>query len=204
MTRPTHGARRRCTCEAGTQCGGTHTDPCKQFARRNSVPPRCAKCGGGTRAETKHLGNGETKARGLVYTSKRVQALLDGSLSVEDLDDEELARGYPRADDGSFRGRPAVVPTSVHQRVQRELFRRAGEKLKENLITAAETMASVAGDKELDPKVRMDAAKWLIERLMGKTPDVAVSMDEKRYEKLLQDMDRGAIPLDEMDDGREA
>ena len=204
MTRPAHGARRRCTCASGDACGGTHTQPCKQFARRASVPPRCAKCGGGTRAETKHLGNGDTKARGLAYTSKRVQALLDGTLSVEDLDDEELARGYPRAEDGTFRGRPSVVPTAVHQRVQRELFRRAGEQLKTNLIAASQTMSDIATNKELDPAVRMKAAQWLIERLMGKTPEVTTTMDEKRYEKLLSDIDRGAIPVDEEGDGREA
>lgn len=116
-----------------------------------------------------------------------------------------MARGYPRAEDGSFRGRPSVIPTVVHQRIQRELFARAGEKLKANLLAAAQTMASIAADEEQDPKVRMDAAKWVIERLMGKTPDVAVTMDEKRYEKLLDRMDRGAIPLEEEEhDGREA
>jgi hypothetical protein len=140
----------------------------------------------------------------LAYTSKRVQDLLDGTLSVEELDDEELARGYPRAEDGSFRGRPAVIPTAVHQRVQRDLFARAGEKLKTNLIDAADTMAKIAVNPDLDPKVRMDAAKWLIERLMGKTPDVSVTVEEKAYQRLLDKMDRGAIPVDEVGDGREA
>lgn len=204
MTRPQHGARKRCTCAHGDQCGGSHTSPCKQFARRNSVPATCAKCGGGTRAETRHEADGTRKKRGLAYTSERVQALLDGSLSVEDLDDEELARGYPRAEDGSFRGRPSVIPTSLHQRVQRELFARAGERLRTNLIDAAETMASIAVNAELDPKVRMDAAKWVIERLMGKTPEVAVTLEEKAYQKLLDRMDRGAIPVDDIGDGREA
>ncbi len=204
MTRPQHGERRRCTCTHGDACGGTHTRPCKQFARRNSVPPTCAKCGAGTRAETKHSADGTRTARGLAYTSPRVQALLDGTLSVEDLDDEELARGYPRAEDGTFRGRPAVIPTAVHQRVQRELFARAGEALRTNLVKAAETMASIAADKDQDPKVRMDAAKWVIERIMGKSPEVTVQVEEKAYQKLLDKMDRGAIPLDELDDGREA
>jgi len=130
--------------------------------------------------------------------------LLDGTLSVEDLDDEELARGYPRAEDGTFRGRPAVIPTAVHQRVQRELFARAGEALKQNLVKAAETMASIAADADQDPKVRMDAAKWVIERIMGKSPEVTVQVEEKAYQKLLDKMDRNAIPLDELDDGREA
>jgi hypothetical protein len=130
--------------------------------------------------------------------------LLDGTLSVEDLDDEELARGYPKAADGSFRGRPSVIPTAVHQRIQRELFARAGEQLRTNLVKAAETMASIAVDPDQDPKVRMDAAKWVIERIMGKTPEVSVTVEEKAYQRLLDKMDRGAIPVDEMGDGREA
>jgi primosomal protein N'' len=92
----------------------------------------------------------------------------------------------------------------VHQRVQRELFRRAGEQLKTNLIAASQTMSDIATNKELDPAVRMKAAQWLIERLMGKTPEVTTQIDEKRYEKLLSDIDRGAIPVDEEGDGREA
>lgn len=208
--RPTHGQRRRCTCTGTDRCK-KHNDakPCRQFARRGTVPATCHGCGAGTRAEAKHevddAGRQRTTKRGLVTVPARVQQLIDGTLDVADLDEEELARGYPRAEDGSFRGRPSVIPTVVHQRIQRELFARAGEKLKANLLAAAQTMASIAADPEQDPKVRMDAAKWVIERLMGKTPDVAVTMDEKRYEKLLDRMDRGAIPLDEEEhDGREA
>lgn len=164
----------------------------------------CANCGGGTRAQTKHNGDGTSTARGLITIPKRVQDLLDGTISVEDLDEEELARGYPRADDGTFRGRPTVIPTSLHQRIQRELFARAGEELKANLLKATATMTNIANNPEMDPKDRLKAAQWVIERIMGKMPDVTVSVDEKRYEKLLDRMDRGAIPMDEDGDGREA
>lgn len=196
MTRPTHGARRRCS--------DPNDKGCRRFARRNSVPPTCHVCGGGTRAETKHNPDGTKRQRGLINVSPRVAALLDGTLDVADLDEEELARGYPRAEDGSFRGRPTVIPTSVHQRIQRELFQRAGEKLKTNLLAAVEAMTSIASDIDADPKDRIKAAQWVVERLMGKTPDVQVTMEEKRYEKLLEQMDRDAIPMEDDGDGREA
>jgi hypothetical protein len=51
---------------------------------------------------------------------------------------------------------------------------------------------AIMNNPELDPKVKMDAAKWLIERIMGKTPDVTVTIDEKRYEKLFDRLERGA------------
>lgn len=168
------------------------------------MPPTCAACGGGTRAQTKHNPDGTTRQRGLINVTPRVAALLDGSLDVADLDEEELARGYPRAEDGSFRGRPTVIPTAVHQRIQRELFARAGEKLRTNLLGAVEAMTDIATDKEQDAATRMKAAQWVVERIMGKTPDVQVNMEEKRYEKLLSEMDRGAIPMEEDPDGREA
>lgn len=208
--RPSHGNRKRCTC-AGSNACTRHTEakPCAQFARRGTVPATCHACGAGTRAQAKHEldenGNQRTTKRGLISIPPRVQALLEGTLSVEELDDEELARGYPRAEDGSFRGRPAVIPTIVHQRIQRELFSRAAEKLRANLLGATETMTAIALDTEQDAATRMKAAQWVIERIMGKTPDVAVTMDEKRYERLLDRMDRGAIPIEEDEsDGREA
>jgi hypothetical protein len=132
----------------------------------------------------------------------RVQALLDGTIDVADLDEEELARGYPRAADGSFRGAPVVIPRAIHNRMIRELFDRAGAKLRENLTGAVETMTQIALDKNNDPKVRLDASKWIVERLMGKTPDVQVNMEEKRYERLLERMDREAVVIEVVDDGR--
>lgn len=202
--RPQHGARRRCSCEGTGDCKRGVHKPCAQFARRNTVPARCHSCGAGTRAEAVHNADGTKKMRGLVHIPPRVQDLLDGTINVEDLDDEELARGYPRAEDGSFRGRPTVIPTSLHQRIQRELFSRASQQLRESLLGVTETMTSIAQDKEVDPAQRIKAAQWVVERLMGKTPDVSIALDEKKYERVLAELDRGAIVWDVEEDGRQA
>ena len=203
MERARHGERRRCS------------DPkkkgCKGFARRNTVPPVCSNCGGGSRAGTKHSIDPDTGAvvttkRGLVSIPPRVQALLDGDIAVEDLDEEELARGYPRAADGSFRCPPNVVPRTLHDRMVRELFARAGRQLKSNLVDAVKNMTEIANDKELDPKVRLAASQWIIERVMGKTPDVNVTVEEKRYERMFEGILRqpGMVVNGEvMNDGRE-
>jgi hypothetical protein len=131
--------------------------------------------------------------------------LLDGTLPIEELDDEELARGYPRASDGSFRNPPVVIPRAIHARMMRVLFERANKTLKQNLGYASDVMVSIMNDKELDPKVRMDAAKWVIERIMGKTPEVNVTIDEKRYERLFDRLERGGdiIEGELVSDGRE-
>lgn len=143
--------------------------------------------------------------RNLVRVNDAVAALLDGTMSVKDLDDEELAHGYPRAADGSFRGAPTVVPRSLHQRMVRELFDRANQKMKDKLIDVAEAMAEMATNPEYDPAVRLKAGQWVMERMMGKTPDVVVNVEEKRYEKMFDRIDRDAIIVDAevVDDGRE-
>lgn len=198
--RPKAGARKRCSdpLEKG----------CKQFARRNTVPAVCVGCGGGTRAATRHTvdpDTGATKsvARGLVSIPPRVQQLLDGTLPIEDLDEEELARGYPRAVDGSFRCPPNVVPRALHTRMVRELFDRSARHLKVNLVQAVENMTEIANNKELDAKVRLQASQWIVERLMGKTPDVQVNVEEKRYERMFNAMDRTIVDAEVIDDGRE-
>lgn len=139
----------------------------------------------------------------------RVAALLAGTLSVEDLDDEELARGYPRSADGSFRGAPTVIPKIVHDRIVRELFKRADQKLKESLLDVVDTMVSIAQDGELDANVRLKAATYVYERLRGKVPEVVVTTDTKRWEEVLDGVYRGPrmqgdiIDAEIVDDGRE-
>lgn len=76
--------------------------------------------------------------------------------------------------------------------MMRELFERANTKLRENLTGAASTLTSIIQNPELDPKIRADVAKWLIERTMGKTPDINITVDEKRYENLFNRLERDA------------
>lgn len=87
----------------------------------------------------------------------------------------------------------------------RELFERANQRLKDNLISVAESMADLATNPEMDPAVRLKAGQWVMERMMGKTPDVVVNVEEKRYEKMFDRIDRDAIVVEGevLDDGRE-
>lgn len=80
--------------------------------------------------------------------------------------------------------------------MMRELFERANLRLRENLTDAASVMAQIMNNSELDPKVRMDAAKWLIERVMGKTPDITVTVDEKRIDRLFERLERDANTIE--------
>jgi hypothetical protein len=120
--------------------------------------------------------------------------LLSGELSVEDLDDEELARGYPRSINGTFQGnRPKVIPKVIHDKMIRELFSRADTLLRENLVQAVDTMARIMNDPTVDTAQRLKAAQWIYERTRGKVPDVIhVSAELQPYEELLDELHRGA------------
>jgi hypothetical protein len=109
---------------------------------------------------------------------------------LDEWDAEELARGRPRNSQGNFSGRPP-------QYVTRELHERAMEKFKTLIrsdmnaqsITALKTIQMVLESEEVDDKgkpivpaaSKMDAAKFLLEHIVGKptqptTTDVSVKL----------------------------
>lgn len=115
--------------------------------------------------------------------SQRYQDLMDGTLSVEDLDDEECVRGQLRASDGSFRGRPPkAVPRELYLKMQSEAAKRWENKMKGMVDLSIEALGKLVtnGRSEM---VRYQAAVYLVERTMGKTPDrVQISAEVKRWE----------------------
>lgn len=103
----------------------------------------------------------------------RYARLLAGEIKIEELDDEELARGQLRNAAGNFSGRPpAMIPTELVQAMRREWLSRAENKLREALMSKGiGTLVELAGSDRIDPAVRLRAANALIERVMGKVPD---------------------------------
>jgi hypothetical protein len=118
--------------------------------------------------------------------SPRWQALLDGDLAVEDLDDEELLRGKLRRADGKISAKgPREIPRQLHERLMRELKHRMDNKFAEHLDEAIETVLEIMRDgegaettefdvngrplsREKGGTKRLAAATLVIERIMGK------------------------------------
>ncbi len=117
----------------------------------------------------------------------REMAFKAGKLDVRDMDDEELARGQVRRDDGTWTNF-RTIPAAVFQAAQAELFQRADIKLRENLITAVETMAEIAKGSAYEPEVRIRAAQFIYERVRGKNPDVVVHTQDKPFEIMMTDV----------------
>lgn len=103
----------------------------------------------------------------------RYAQLLRGELKVEDLDDEELARGRLRDKNGGWSGRPPrAVPQEMVQAMRREWLGRAEEKLRAALHEhGIGTLVELASNTQVDSAVRLRAAQLILERTMGKVPD---------------------------------
>ena len=128
--------------------------------------------------------------------SPRMKALMDGEISVEDLDYEELQMGQVRNVKGNFKGRPTdMVPRKFYEALVQELHRRWQAKLNEDI----EPMRQVLRDLATNPKASHDAkyksAVYLIERAAGKVPEknevkLEVSKWEDAIEGILVDTDK--------------
>lgn len=122
----------------------------------------------------------------------RYAEFLSGKITVEDLDDEELAQGRLRSADGTFRGRPpTVIPAEMVQAMRREWLKRANNNLAEALLgKGIGTLVELASDSP-DDGVRLRAAMAIIERTMGKVPDkIEVAAEdpvETLFRKILND-----------------
>lgn len=88
------------------------------------------------------------------------------------LSPEELARGQIKNEDGSFAGAPTKwVPSEFHRACIRELIARGKTLYQENYLAAIQAMTMLATNPAVEPKDRIKAAQFVIERIEGKVPD---------------------------------
>lgn len=107
-----------------------------------------------------------------VRIAPRVAAVLDGVDRVEDWDEEELWEGRRRGKDGSFRGvSPVLVPAEAHRELVRRKMAMANHTMAYNLLKAVDCLVEIASDKEADARDRIKASIYLMDRVLGKTPE---------------------------------
>lgn len=184
------GAVRKWNRENPVYCGHDYQedDPtvpddeslCANKAIRHTDPPRCAAHGG----VASEFSRKRTEA-GYVRVNPKMAAILRGDIDVADLDDEELARGELRGKDGKFHRGPRMVPRDMYTKMMNELFKRANEQMKTNLVDAVKVLTAIATDPDADPKDALKAAQWIIERVMGKTPDNVIVKQDAPWQSLL-------------------
>lgn len=138
----------------------------------------------------------------------RYRDLYEGKIKIEDLDDEEVARGQLRCVDGTFKGRPPrALPADLVNAMKREWLSRAQDTLKQALLeSGVGTLVKLSRDDRIDPGVRLRAANAIIERLMGKVPErvtlAAEDPIETLFRKILAD-ETGLVPHEPTAEERE-
>lgn len=122
----------------------------------------------------------------------RQQMFDNGFLRVEDLDDEELRYGLCRDEHGRIPKRTnktEMVPRDLYDEMVNEHAKRFDERLRQQLDVALNTMAEVMVDPSAEPKDKMEAAKWFVDRVRGKSVErVAVHVQKQPWEELLGDV----------------
>lgn len=96
---------------------------------------------------------------------------------VDEWDLEELARGRPRDKRGGFAGKPpAYMPRAVHERIAERFKMVIRDGMNQNAVAALGVIQNLLSNEDYDEKgkplvganVKLDAAKWLLEHVVGK------------------------------------
>jgi len=104
----------------------------------------------------------------------RYEAFMNGEITIEDLDEEEIMRGQLRGKDGTFRGRPPTfIPREFAQALaaaQKELI---ASEMAALVMPAMRTLVEVMDKPHPQPgdNAKVQAAKLVLERNLGKVPE---------------------------------
>lgn len=102
----------------------------------------------------------------------RWQRLLDGDITVQDLDDDELREMRTKSRLGDFTGRPpGALPAKIAHAMRAEWLARAQAGLETALPTAVAALAEIAGNPRVPVKDRITAANLVVERGLGKVAE---------------------------------
>lgn len=125
-----------------------------------------------------------------IYDEER--AIAEGILSLDDWDNQELIRGYRRSRDGKFGKPPKYIPREVQHEAFRRLVHRGNRKFREAYMQTVEDLIELAHTSSSD-KVKLEAQKELLNRIVGKVPDIVVGAQmEQPWENILAD---SIVPL---------
>lgn len=102
------------------------------------------------------------------------------------LDEEELARGQLRAEDGTFTGRPpAFVPREFHLACQREMRKRFELVFSKDVIAIAQQYVKLAQDAGIPADKRAKMMQYAMERIFGPIPKEVRVSSEQPWEQMM-------------------
>jgi hypothetical protein len=130
-------------------------------------------------------------------TKSRHQMLLEGELSVDDLDEEELKHFRGRDIDGEFKGRIRPIPAKLAGQIRQRLLNKMQANIEGFLPRAVAILEDIAESSDQD-SARVKAVDLLLQRGAGKVPDVVRVGAEDPWDIILGDVLRdGALESEE-------
>jgi hypothetical protein len=154
--------------------------------------PRCVVHGGRLHPLDKFIKDDETDEGGNQTESlSRYRQFQAGQITVDDLDDEELAACGFRASNGAIY-KPRNVPREMAQAFVRAIYERAQRELRGQAVEAARTMAEIMMNKTVEPDVRLKAANIILERNLGKAPQVIQITNQAPWEEIFDGITGGS------------
>ena len=173
-------------CTGFTKAG----EVCSKRAENRSA--RCRLHGGRIHPLDKLVEDNEKAANNKEGESlSRYRLFQAGQLTVDDLDDEELACCGFRASNGRIY-RPRNVPREMAQAFTKAIFDRAQQELKKHTVDAAKTVAEIMLNSTIEPDIRLKAANTLLDRGLGKAPqNVTHTFDVTGFEEVFTEIFSG-------------
>lgn len=115
----------------------------------------------------------------------RYQQYVAGQISVEDLDDEEvMGLGFRNAKGRIYK--PKNVSREMVTAFTKAIFDRSLDKLKSSALEAANTLASIMVDDQVDANIRLKAATEILDRTLGKAPQLVNIQTNAPWEQIYE------------------
>jgi hypothetical protein len=155
--------------------------------------PRCDSHGGRLHPLDRIVHDEETAANESEGQSlSRYRQFQAGQITVDDLDDEELATCGFRSEKNGVIYRPKNVPRELAQAFTRAMYERAQAELRSLTMDAVHTVGEIFKNKNNEPDIRLKGALAVIERNLGKTPQVVALTGDKGFEEVFSDILSGS------------
>ena len=113
----------------------------------------------------------EARDAGIPVGAERWAMLIDGRLSVSDLDDEEIRHARTFNENMGFTGNRRALPSHLAQQFQSEAIKRANDQFRIFMPDAVRRLIEIAEDPDVKPEVQVRALQLAMERGLGKTPE---------------------------------
>ena len=123
----------------------------------------------------------------------RYEQFKRGIITVDDLEDDELAACAFRSKDGRLYS-PKNMPRELMQEFNKALYRRADIEMKKHTVDSVKAVAEIMQSTAVEPEVRLKAATFLIERNLGKTPQVIAFQSAAPWEEVFDDIAHNRVP----------